>query len=86
MEKITALILAKNEERNIEDCIRTVQFCDEVLVIDDFSADRTKELAEGLGAKVVQRSMNGDWGGQQGVDENALPATMEVDYVRVFQK
>ena len=65
MEKITALILAKNEERNIEDCIKTVQFCDEVLVIDDFSTDRTKELAEGLGARVIQRSMNGDWGGQQ---------------------
>ena len=65
MEKITALILAKNEERNIEDCIKTVQFCDEVLVIDDFSTDRTKEIAEGLGARVLQRSMNGDWGGQQ---------------------
>ena len=65
MEKISALILAKNEERNIEDCIKTVQFCDEVLVIDDFSTDRTKELAEGLGARVIQRSMNGDWGGQQ---------------------
>lgn len=28
----------------------------------------------------------GSWGGAQGVDESALPATMEVDYVRVFQK
>ena len=65
MEKITALILAKNEEQNIEDCIKTVLFCDEVLVIDDFSTDRTKEIAERLGAKVLQRSMNGDWGGQQ---------------------
>ena len=65
MAKITALILSKNEERNIEDCIRTVLFCDEVLVIDDFSTDRTKEIAEGLGAKVIQRSMNGDWGGQR---------------------
>ena len=65
MAKISALILAKNEERNIEDCIKTVLFCDEVLVIDDFSTDRTKEIAEGLGARVLQRGMNGDWGGQQ---------------------
>ena len=65
MAKISALILAKNEERNIEDCINTVLFCDEVLVIDDFSADRTKEIAESLGARVLQRGMNGDWGGQQ---------------------
>jgi beta-glucanase (GH16 family) len=28
----------------------------------------------------------GDWGGAQGVDESALPATFEIDYVRVFQK
>ncbi|MFV0291219.1 MAG: family 16 glycosylhydrolase [Mangrovibacterium sp.] len=28
----------------------------------------------------------GDWGGAQGIDENALPATYEIDYVRVFQK
>ena len=65
MAQISALILAKNEEHNIEDCIRSVQFCDEVLVIDDFSTDRTKELAESLGARVLQHSMNGDWGGQQ---------------------
>ena len=48
MPKITALILAKNEESNIRDCIESVQFADEVLVIDDFSTDRTKEIAESL--------------------------------------
>lgn len=65
MAKISALILAKDEERNIADCIKTVLFCDEVLVIDDFSTDKTKEIAESLGARVMQRSMAGDWGGQQ---------------------
>ena len=65
MPKITALILAKNEESNIRDCIESVQFADEVLVIDDFSTDSTKDIAESMGARVLQRSMNGDWGGQQ---------------------
>lgn len=65
MAKITTLILAKNEEQNIKDCIETVLFTDEILVIDDFSTDRTKEIAESMGARVIQRSMNGDWGGQQ---------------------
>ena len=65
MAKISALILAKNEEHNIEDCIKSVLFCDEVLVIDDFSTDRTKEIAENLGARVVQHNMNGDWGRQR---------------------
>ena len=35
---------------------------------------------------IFNLAWGGDWGGSQGVDENALPATMEVDYVRVFQK
>lgn len=65
MPKLSVLILAKNEERNIEDCINSVKFADEVLVIDDGSTDNTKKIAESLGARVVQRSMNGDWGGQQ---------------------
>lgn len=65
MAQISALILAKNEERNIEACIKTLQFADDILVIDDFSTDRTKEIAERLGARVIQRGMNGDWGGQQ---------------------
>lgn len=65
MAKISTLILAKNEERNMADCIASVAFSDEILVIDDFSTDRTKEIAESLGARVVQRAMNGDWGGQQ---------------------
>lgn len=35
---------------------------------------------------ILNLAWGGDWGGAQGVDENALPATMEVDYVRVFQQ
>ena len=65
LAKITTLILAKNEERNIVDCIKTVQFTDEILVIDDFSTDCSKSLAESMGGRVIQHAMNGDWGGQQ---------------------
>lgn len=35
---------------------------------------------------ILNLAWGGDWGGAQGVDENCLPTTMEVDYVRVFQK
>ena len=41
MSSVSALILAKNEEQNIEDCIKSVSFADEVVVIDDFSTDKT---------------------------------------------
>jgi len=35
---------------------------------------------------ILNVAWGGDWGGKEGVDESALPAAMEVDYVRVFQK
>ena len=35
---------------------------------------------------ILNLAWGGDWGGAQGVDESALPVTMEVDYVRVFKK
>ena len=65
MPKLSVLILAKNEENNLHDCISSVKFADEVLVIDDGSTDRTKEVAVSLGARVIEHAMNGDWGGQQ---------------------
>jgi glycosyltransferase involved in cell wall biosynthesis len=50
--KISAVIITHNEERNIEDAIRSVSWADEVLVVDSESTDRTRELAESLGASV----------------------------------
>ena len=35
---------------------------------------------------ILNLAWGGDWGGMRGVDESALPVTMEVDYVRVFQQ
>ena len=65
MATVSVIILARNEEHNIHDCIESVQFADEVLVIDDFSTDNTVTIAEEMGARVVQHAMNGDWGAQQ---------------------
>src|SRR5260370_31286797 len=56
MTKISAVILTKNSENLIADCIDSVLFCDEVIVIDDYSTDRTAELAKHLGAKVFPYS------------------------------
>jgi len=56
MTKISAVILTKNSENLIADCIDSVSFCDEVIVIDDYSSDRTVELAKHLGASVFPYS------------------------------
>lgn len=45
---LSVVILTKNEEENIIDCIESVKFADEIIIIDDYSTDRTVELVEHL--------------------------------------
>src|ERR1700722_9932024 len=52
MKNLSAVILTKNSENMIADCIDSLSFCDEIIVIDDYSTDRTVELAKHLGATV----------------------------------
>lgn len=62
---ITAIILTKNEEKNIEACLKTLKWCNEVILIDDHSSDKTLELAKKLGAKIFERGLNNDFAGQR---------------------
>jgi len=57
--KISACIVAMNEEDRIADCLRSVAWCDEIVVVDSHSTDRTRAIAAELGARVVER----DWPG-----------------------
>ena len=53
--KISAALATFNEEENIVDCIESLKdFADEIVVVDGSSTDRTRELAEKLGAKVIK--------------------------------
>lgn len=52
MHKVSVVILTKNSENLIVDCIESVAFCDEIIVVDDNSSDRTVDLARHLGARV----------------------------------
>ncbi len=52
MSKISVVIIAKNEEDIIADCIDSVSFCDEILLIDNGSDDKTVEIAQRMGIKV----------------------------------
>ena len=58
---ISGLVITYNEEKNIAKCIQSLQkYCDEVIIIDSFSKDKTVEIAESLGAKVYLQSYLGD--------------------------
>lgn len=52
---IAAIILTKDEEKHIERCINSLKgVCDEIIVVDSFSTDRTCDIAEAMGAKVYK--------------------------------
>ncbi len=60
MAKISACIISFNEEAKIGDCIRSVQgVADEIVVVDSCSTDRTREIAQELGARVIEQPFLG---------------------------
>ncbi|MBI3268324.1 MAG: glycosyltransferase family 2 protein [Planctomycetes bacterium] len=56
---VSALVLTFNEEENVRECLESLAWADERIVVDSCSTDRTVELARELGARVVQRPWNG---------------------------
>lgn len=62
MPKLSGCVISFNEEANIVACVESLKFCDEVVVVDSHSSDRTRELATALGARVIEH----DWQGHIG--------------------
>ena len=78
--KISAVIIAGNEEQKIADAIRSVDWADEVLVIDSESTDRTREIAESLGARVINKPWPGFSAQKQfGVESAAFDWILSID-------
>lgn len=63
---LTVVILTKNEEKNIQQVVANAQKCaDKILIVDSGSTDKTVELAESAGAKVVFRAWDNDFSAQR---------------------
>jgi len=58
---LSAVIIAKNEAQTISRAIQSVLFCDEVLVIDNASEDRTARISKKYGARVVHSDIRSDF-------------------------
>src|SRR3546814_11351228 len=56
---LSACIIAFNEADRIGDCLASLAFCDEIVVVDSGSVDGPRELCERLGARVLQRPFDG---------------------------
>lgn len=87
--KLSVVLATRNEEENIERCLKSVKsIADEIIIFDEHSSDKTKEIAESLGAKVFlephhdifhitkQKAIDmakGDWILQMDADEVVTP-------------
>lgn len=69
--KISAIVRTFNEELNIKDCLESVSWADEIIVVDAFSTDRTVEIARELTDRVILR----EWPGHIGQSQFATDQT-----------
>jgi len=73
---LSVLILTLNEERNVAACLETVKWCDDIVVLDSFSTDRTVEIARANGARVLQRKFD-NWAAHQNWAMEHIPFKYE---------
>jgi hypothetical protein len=86
-QRIVTCLITLNEEQRLPAALASVAFCDEVVVVDGGSSDRTVEVARAAGAKVIENSWpgyaaqrnvaldaaNGDWVLELDADERVTP-------------
>ena len=72
---VTAIVVARNEARNLPRCLESLRDVAEVYVIDSQSADATVQIAESCGAHVVQFHYQGGWPKKRQWAMDSLPLT-----------
>ena len=81
MNKISTIIITKNEEANIERCLLSVlNFSDEVVVVDDFSTDQTPDICKRYDVIFVQNKFT-DFASQKNnaLDKASFPTVFSID-------
>lgn len=66
--RLSACIITYNEADRLAECLRSVAFCDELVVVDSHSTDATRDIAASLGARVIER----DWPGYRSQKQFAV--------------
>jgi glycosyltransferase involved in cell wall biosynthesis len=88
---LSALVVARNEERQLAECLETLRFADEIVVALDRSTDRSAEIARSFGAHVVEgawplegerrtaavQACHGDWVIEVDADERVTAGLAE---------
>ena len=56
---VSCVIITLNEQENLADCLESVKWCNEIILVDSGSIDKTIEIAEKFGAKIFTKELNG---------------------------
>jgi len=56
--KVSVVVIAKNEEKKIRECLKSAEWADEIVVLDDCSSDKTASIAKELTSSVYERKMD----------------------------
>ena len=80
-QKLSVVVLTKNEEGIIARCLESVKWADEVIVIDDNSVDKTTEIAKRYAARIITHPLNNDFSGQRnlGIDSSSGDWILQMD-------
>lgn len=62
---ISAVVLVKNQQTQLRECLESLKWCEEIVVVDDGSTDKSVEVAKEFGAKVYNHSLGGDFSQQR---------------------
>ncbi len=62
---VSAVVLTKNESNNIVRCLRSLQWCDEIIIVDDYSTDSTLTKAKRFTKKIFIHELEGDFAQQR---------------------
>ena len=63
--KISAILLTHNNEKTLKKAIKSLSFCDEIILVDDFSNDRTQEIARKYNVKIFKKKLDSDFSSQR---------------------
>ncbi len=99
MRKLSVVIVVKNEEKNVLRCLESVQWADEIIVVDSGSTDNTINICEDFGVKLIRTKWQGfgktkafafskakyDWILSIDADE-VVSETLKKDILSILQK
>lgn len=79
--RLSVVVMTKNEEDKIARCLESVKWADEIIVVDDMSTDKTTQICQSLGAKVIRNRSCGNFDHQRnlGIDSATGDWILQMD-------